>query len=208
MTRKPRRKKPSSKSLVLFVAAIVLALVLFPDRAIAALLLAGVAGAIFLVLKATNQRNKRSIRVKHVDNLDQILSLTPTQFEEYTRQLLVGNGYKGMRLNGGAGDLAADLLGQDPDGRSTVVQCKRYAPSKKVGSKEMQLFIGMQQVHHRAERGIYVTTSDFTLAARDLGNRHGILLINGSSLLQLRRRQTAEPRRARFSFGGVAESLR
>ncbi len=203
MARKQKRTRSSSKSLVLLVALIVVALVLVPDRAIAVLLLAGVAGAVFFVLRSTSERNERRTHVGHVADLDHMLSLTPTQFEEYTRQLLIENGYTSMRLNGGAGDLGADLLGKDPDGRSLVVQCKRYAPIKKVGSREMQLFIGMQQIHHKAERGVYVTTSDFTAAARDLGNRHGIWLINGSGLVHLQQGQSSTVGRGRSWFGGV-----
>jgi restriction system protein len=203
MARKQRRRKPSTPSLVLLLAVAILALVLNPDRVVAALLLAGVAGMVVLVLKSIRKRSKRRVHVARVEDLGQMLSLTPTQFEEYTRQLLVENGYKGMTLNGGAGDLGADLMGNDPDGRSIVVQCKRYAPSKKVGSQEMQLFIGMQQIHHKAERGIYITTSDFTSAARDLGNRHGIWLIDGSGLMQLHRRRGAAAGAGRSWFGGA-----
>jgi restriction system protein len=208
MAHSQRRRKPSAPSLVLLIALGILALIQHPDRMIAALLLAGVAGAIFFVLRSSGERNKGRIPVAHVEDLDQILRLTPTQFEEYTRQLLVENGYKSMKVNGGAGDLGADLLGRDPDGRSIIVQCKRYAPSKKVGSREMQMFIGMQQIHHQAERGIYVTTSEFTPAARDLADNHGIWLINGSGLLQLRRRHTTGSRRGRSWLGGLAETFR
>jgi restriction system protein len=114
-----------------------------------------------------------------------------------------------MTLNGGGiVDLGADLLGNDPDGRSVAVQCKRYAPGNKVASKEMQLFIGMQRVQHGTERGIYVTTSEFTSAARDLGNRHGIWLINGSELVKLQRGPKPEAGKGRSWFGGLAESFR
>jgi hypothetical protein len=85
---------------------------------------------------------------------------------------------------GGAGDLGVDVEGRDPAGRKVVVQCKRYAPWTKVGSPEVQTFIGMASVHHRAESATFVTTSAFSAPAMALGARHeGYLrLVDGQEL--------------------------
>lgn len=118
-------------------------------------------------------------------SLDQLLHLTPTQFEGAVGDLLHDLGYRDVRRVGGAGDLAADLFCRDAQGRSVVVQCKRYAPGKRIGSPTMQSFIGMVVVHHRAERGIFVTTSDFTQPAANLARDHNIALIDGEELGRL-----------------------
>jgi hypothetical protein len=65
------------------------------------------------------------------------------------------------------------------------VQCKRYAPGSRVGSKDMQAFIGMMAVHHRADSGIFVTTSGYTAPAIELGTKHGLTLIDGPRLAEL-----------------------
>lgn len=115
------------------------------------------------------------------------LSLTPTGFEYAVARLLAQAGYRDVGVTGGAGDLAADITAVDPNGRSAIVQCKRYAVSHKVGSREVQQFIGMAVTHHRAERMLYVTTSQFTDPARRLGEQHGVVLFDGSGLLRLSR---------------------
>ncbi len=116
-----------------------------------------------------------------------MLALSPSEFEAFTRELLASSGFS-LRLNGGPGDLGADLVGRDPKGRSTIVQCKRYDPGQKVGSQALQTFIGMRSIHHRADRGIVVTTSGFTSAAIELAKAHDIWLIDGGDLVRLQRR--------------------
>ena len=115
--------------------------------------------------------------------LGDILMLTPLQFEQTTRDFLTMLGYQNMHTVGGSGDLGADVVGQDRQGRSTIVQCKRYAPGSQVGTPVVQSFIGMMTVHHRAERGIVVTSASFSAPAIDLARQHNITLIDGSSLL-------------------------
>jgi restriction system protein len=90
-----------------------------------------------------------------------------------------------------------DILGRDANGRSTAVQCKKYAPSQRIGSKAIQTFIGMQKIHHRTETGVFVTTASFTPAAKKLALEHDIWLIDGPALVKLhrtRRHRTATKR--------------
>ncbi|MEA2512350.1 MAG: restriction system protein [Thermomicrobiales bacterium] len=118
-------------------------------------------------------------------SLGDLLTLTPAQFEEATLNLLVGIGYKDARRMGGSGDLGADIVCRDPHGRSTIVQCKRYAPGSTIGTPDIQTFIGMKNVHHRADRGIFVTTVTYSQPAVELARQHGIALIDGSAFLLL-----------------------
>lgn len=122
---------------------------------------------------------RRRTRVRH---LQELFALTPREFEAAVANLLTDLGYRGMERVGGAGDLSADLRGRDPKGRPAVVQCKRYAPGNRVGSPDVQQFIGMLTVHHRAERGLFVTTTTFTEPAVALAAQHGIELIDGPRL--------------------------
>jgi restriction system protein len=82
----------------------------------------------------------------------------------------------------GAGNLTPELTGLDPEGRSVVVQCKRYAPGARIGSPVLQTFIGTMTVHHRAERGLFVTTAGYTRPAVALAARHGAALLDGEAL--------------------------
>ena len=118
--------------------------------------------------------------------VDEFLEMTPSGFEEQVGRILGWHGYS-LVQTGGPGDLVADLAGTDPDGRPTVVQCKRYAPGHPVGSRDVQLLIAMGVRHHNAERLVLVTTSDFTDPARDLADEHGVTLISGEDLEDLTR---------------------
>ena len=126
-------------------------------------------------------------RVKALANLRELLNLTPSGFERAVARILAANGYSNVSVRGGAGDLAADLVCRDSDGQSVVVQCKQYGTERKVTSQEMQLFIGMGRIEHRAERLLYVTTGGYTKAATELGRRHGVELFDGTQLESLGR---------------------
>jgi restriction system protein len=113
---------------------------------------------------------------------NELLALTPAEFEFAVADLLSTTGYRRLERVGKAGDLCADLKGYGPDGASVVVQCKRYAPGNKIGTPEIQTFIGMIAVHHRSDSGIFVTTSFFTQPAIDLARSHHLTLIDGERL--------------------------
>ena len=117
-----------------------------------------------------------------VYSVGQLLALTPTEFEEAIAQSLRDHGYRHVHRRGGPGDLGVDITCLDPNGERLAIQCKRYAPGSLVGSRELQLFIGMIHTEHDADRGVYVTTSGFTAPARELAGRHGIRLIDGQEL--------------------------
>lgn len=114
--------------------------------------------------------------------LARLIAGTPTEFEETVARMMRGQGFRNVRRVGGAGDLTADVVASDRAGRTVVVQCKRYAPGKPVGSKEVQTFIGMQRIHHQADYGVYVTTSTYTRPARELAARHDVTLVDGADL--------------------------
>jgi restriction system protein len=131
-------------------------------------------------------RNRRR-RVPRIDvqSLGQLLALSPTGFELAVATLFRDRGFKALDRVGGAGDLTIDLRGRDEKGLTTAIQCKRYKPSNKVGSPDLQRFIGMARTHHGFQRAIVVTTSSYTAQARQLAETHKIELIDGVGLSQM-----------------------
>ncbi len=117
-----------------------------------------------------------------VASIGELLMLTPREFEEAIAQSLRDRGYRHVQRCGGPGDLGVDITCVDPNGERLAIQCKRYAPGNLVGSREVQLFIGMIHTEHDVDRGVYVTTSGFTAPAHDLAARHGIRLMDGYDL--------------------------
>lgn len=188
MSRSRKRKKASlalrmSLALDLVMLGVLVYLVAAHSWRLSALLgaglLMGVVTAVLLFRRGTQHRGHWR---DHVSSLNDLLRLTPTQFEQITVELLRTRGFRHVRHTGGGGDLAADITCQTPDGHRAVVQCKRYAPHRPVGSPEIQKFIGMVRVHHQAQVGIFVTTSTYTSPARALARQHGLMLLDGPYL--------------------------
>jgi restriction system protein len=124
---------------------------------------------------------RRQIRAK---TLQEMLDLTPANFERAIGTLLSDNGYSNVRNVGRSGDQGIDLLCRDPSGRDCGVQCKRYAPGRTIGSPELRRFLG-SLVYRELDHGIYVTTSAFTTAAVEVAHHSDIELIDGGRLTSL-----------------------
>ena len=138
-----------------------------------------IVGVIALWLAAIGARSRSS------KTLDGLLALSPADFEMAVARLLRRQGYRDVSVVGGPGDLAVDILCRERGGASVAVQCKRKARGHRVGSAELQQFIGMITVHHGADVGIYVTTSSYTKPAIELAEVHEIMLIDGEMLSEL-----------------------
>ncbi|WP_436844508.1 restriction endonuclease [Streptomyces wuyuanensis] len=103
-------------------------------------------------------------------------------FERAIAFLCERDGCHQVSVVGGAGDLGADVVATAPDGRRIVIQCKRYGPTTKVGSPDLQRFGGTCYSVHGAQVAAVVTTSVFTQPAAQYGSQHGIRLIDQAAL--------------------------
>lgn len=104
------------------------------------------------------------------------------QFEQLVARLMHRDGFTHVRIPGGAGDLGADVMARRPTGQTIVIQCKRYAQHRSVGSPDMQRFLGTCFHEHGADEAWFVTTSRFSKAAHDLGTRRGVQLVDRDRL--------------------------
>ncbi|MEV7379892.1 restriction endonuclease [Streptomyces lydicus] len=111
-------------------------------------------------------------------SLDAVWAMDDRQFEQYVAELCRRDGCTDVRRVGGAGDLGADVTGQLPDGRRLVIQCKRYAKHRTVGSRDLQTFNGTARAEHRADVPVFVASCVFTKPARDFAARHDLCLID------------------------------
>jgi restriction system protein len=127
------------------------------------------------------------------DLLERIHSAPPDFFERLVVKLLVEMGYGGSiegagRAIGKSGDDGVDgVIDQDALGLDRVyVQAKRYASDNKVGAGAIRDFSGSLDLH-RASKGLFVTTSNFTDEARNTATklRSHIVLIDGDQLAAL-----------------------
>jgi restriction system protein len=127
------------------------------------------------------------------DLLDRVRCMTPAEFEGLILRLLLamdyGQGLDEMaRALGGSGDGGMDgVIHQDPLGLERVyIQAKRYKDGNNVGANDVRGFVGALNIH-RANKGVFVTASQFTPEARKAadGATVQVVLIDGERLAGL-----------------------
>ncbi|MEU8968136.1 restriction endonuclease [Streptomyces monashensis] len=149
------------------------------------LLLLLAAGAVLLSrAKMREAAEQQHIRTMQSTEIARYHAMDPRQFEHAIAFLCQRDGCHGVQVVGGAGDLGADVIATAPDGRRIVIQCKRYGPTTKVGSPDMQRFGGTCYTVHGAHVAAVVTTSVFTKPAADYGIRQGIRLVDNGALAE------------------------
>ncbi|PJE97893.1 restriction endonuclease [Streptomyces carminius] len=137
-------------------------------------------------------RQAEAVRAGH-RTLAEIDTMSGTEFEELVAALCRRDGCTEVRRVGGSHDNGADVTGRLPDGRTMVVQCKRYAPRGAIASREVRDLLGAR-VHFGAEVAVFVTTTRFSRPSEAFVVKHGILAVhrdhlglwnNGASLQSL-----------------------
>lgn len=125
------------------------------------------------------------------DLLQQIKANSPTFFEELVIDLLVAMGYGGSREDAGravgqSGDGGIDgIINEDRLGLDVIyIQAKRWESN--IGEPPLRDFVGALD-GQGVQKGIFITTSDFSSAATNYAERSSkrIILINGNQLAQL-----------------------
>ncbi|MCF2532891.1 restriction endonuclease [Yinghuangia soli] len=109
--------------------------------------------------------------------LDDLDAMTGRQFEEHIAALCRRDGCTQVRRVGGSGDNGADVRGRLPDGRSMVVQCKRYTPTSSIPARDLRDLRGAQ-AHFGADVAIFVTTTRFTRPSTEFAAKNGIWAIH------------------------------
>ena len=125
--------------------------------------------------------------------LERVKEGSPAFFEQLIVDLLLAMGYGGSseeagRALGQSGDNGVDgVIDQDPLGVDQIyVQAKRYAANNGISAGAIRDFYGALNLH-RAQKGIFVTTSYFTNSAKETAQNLGmrIVLIDGERLSKL-----------------------
>lgn len=127
------------------------------------------------------------------DLLDRIRAAPPDFFERLIVNLLLAMGYGGSTADAGralgrSGDGGVDgVIDQDALGLDRVyVQAKRYGNGNNIGSGAIREFFGSLD-RHKAAKGLFVTTSAFSSAAKDTAEllSKRLVLIDGELLTRL-----------------------
>ena len=135
--------------------------------------------------------NEAELRTSHREQIISILrALPPAGFEKICQRLLRESGFKKVIVTGKTGDGGIDgegILEINPLITFKVLfQCKRYKDNNSIGPSTVRDFRGAMQ--GRADKGIILTTSNFTKDAKKEAIRDGappIELIDADGLVDL-----------------------
>ena len=114
-----------------------------------------------------------------------------TDLEPVMLKLLQNMGYQGANSSSAVTPKTNDggidcIINRDPLGLSKVlVQVKRYASDNIVDRPKIQAFYGALHTTYHMDRGIFITTSDFSESAKEIARQNNIILINGDKLADL-----------------------
>lgn len=126
----------------------------------------------------------------------QLLDLSPSEFEQRVALLLEDLGWRQVTVRGGSGDRGVDITAER-DGLRFIIQCKRY--TKPVGPNYVRDLVGALQIQ-QADRAILVATSAFTRQSQLEARGQRVELWDDRILLQRideaeRLRAAQQPRR-------------
>lgn len=120
---------------------------------------------VVVIVRAKRRDGRQAIQQTRTHHISAYHQMSPGQFEHALAQLCVRDGCRDVRVVGGSGDLGADVIATTPAGYRLVIQAKRYAPTTKVGSGDVQKVGGTARQIHGAQLVAVVTTSVFTRPA-------------------------------------------
>lgn len=140
-----------------------------------------------------HQRYQRRISLADTQTLEDLMALSPDDFEALIAELFEVYGHQ-AEVMGGNGDHGVDVLVATDEGEKWIVQCKRYSGS--VGEPVVRDLYGTLQ-HEGAQRAYLITTGGLTRQAVAWAEGKPIVLYDGEGLVHLiRRTQSAKSRNA------------
>ncbi len=134
------------------------------------------------------QRKRLLWKAENVGASEELLELSPREFEEMVVELFSAYGHQAKRT-GAVGDHGVDVVVETKEGEICIVQCKRWKGS--VGEPVIRDFYGVL-LHEKADHGAIVTSSTFSGPAREWARGKPIALYDGNKLIQLWKRVQAE----------------
>lgn len=128
------------------------------------------------------QRKRKIQQCSSIQGIIDSFSDDPFEFEEFVAGLYQKNGYTAIctpKTNDGGYDIELEK-----NAERAIVECKCYAQHIRIGRPAIQKLVGANQTE-KAERMIFVTTSDYSQEAKDFAINAGVELINGEGVLRL-----------------------
>jgi restriction system protein len=112
-------------------------------------------------------------------DIETIDKMNGIDFEHYIRELYIKQGYIANTTNT-SHDFGADIIAKK-NNEKICIQAKRYNKNINVGISAVQEVIGSIN-YYKANKGIVITTSNFTKSAIQLSQKNNITLIDRTEL--------------------------
>jgi Holliday junction resolvase len=93
-------------------------------------------------------------------SLDQLRKKSPREFERFVAKVLPRMGYKKIKVTSFTSDSGYDIVAYK-NNQKVLFECKRYSKFNKVSSREIRIFADACR-RKKANKGIFITTSEFT----------------------------------------------
>ena len=125
------------------------------------------------------------IKSRHFSRIEKLLKKfesCPLDFERFIADIYKMKGFK-TEVTGGSGDGGKDII-MYKGHHKYAVEVKLYKQHHKVDRERIQK-LHSAMIDIEADRGIFVTTSDFTEPAYDYAEKYYITTINGTELSKL-----------------------
>lgn len=137
-----------------------------------------------LVENATKLRDHELERIRFVwlARRNSLLRLSPQGFEDFVAELIRKMGYS-VEQTPYSNDRGRDAIAERA-GEKIIVECKRYAPERRIGRRPLQLFYAAV-IEDKAKEGWFVTTSSFGKTAFEYVVDKPLRLIDGEELAGL-----------------------
>ncbi|MDO5441879.1 MAG: restriction endonuclease [Bacillota bacterium] len=140
---------------------------------------------LFIFLILVTRKILSLIKYRHYAKIEKLInrfSREPLKFEQFVATLFSAMGYK-TELTKGSGDGGKDII-MTKGRHKYAVEVKLYKQDHKVDRERIQK-LHSAMIDIDADRGIFVTTSDFTEPAYDYADKYYITTINGTELSKL-----------------------
>jgi HJR/Mrr/RecB family endonuclease len=129
--------------------------------------------------KQANSLNDPAYHFSMIDRLETMRKMNPVEFEIFIGSLFTSMGYQADTTKK-SGDHGVDLYLRK-DGNLAIVQCKRYYEGNQISERTVRDFYG-SMLHERACEGYFVTTSSFSMPARQWAHGKFLHLVDGREL--------------------------
>ena len=169
------RRQPAGT--VAVVGAVLLVLGVALAQIGIALILLGAAALIIAAVAGLGGRGAKEREAYHRSGMTAVDAMTERQFEVLLEHLFANKGYRVARI-GGRGEIGADLLLHDADGR-IIVQARRWTGLVRHDSVQQAV---AAMARFGVARALVVTSSDYSEQAVSVANSNGVTLWNRATL--------------------------